>query len=91
MGTRSLLGVEIGQGITLTPHPLLVPRFKKQSRAIPLLSLRAFMVCKKGETYLLKISATKNFLWCNYFALFNMCVRCLPVTLIVILIIVVNL
>jgi hypothetical protein len=33
------------------PSPLLMPR-SKQSRAIPLLSLRAFVACKKGETYL---------------------------------------
>jgi hypothetical protein len=28
-----------------------VPRSKKQSRAIPLLSLRAFVACKKRENY----------------------------------------
>jgi hypothetical protein len=38
--------------VKLTPHPLLVPRSKKQSRAITLLSLRAFVACKKGETYI---------------------------------------
>jgi hypothetical protein len=47
MGT----GVESGRGVTLTPHPLLVQRSKK-STAIPLLSLRAFVAYKKGETYL---------------------------------------
>jgi hypothetical protein len=47
MGTRFFLGVESGQGVTLTPHPLLVPRSKKQSRAIPVLSLRAFVAYKK--------------------------------------------
>jgi hypothetical protein len=52
MGTRSFPGVESGRGVTLTPHPLLVPRSKRQSRAIPLLSVRAFVACKKGETYL---------------------------------------
>jgi hypothetical protein len=31
--------------------PLLVPRSKKQSRAITLLSLRVFVAYKKGETY----------------------------------------
>jgi hypothetical protein len=36
--------------VTLTPHPLLVPRFKKQSRAVPLLYLRAFVTCEKGGT-----------------------------------------
>jgi len=51
MGTRSFPGVESGWGMMLTPHPLLVLRSKKQSRAIPLLSLRAFMTYKKkGET-----------------------------------------
>jgi hypothetical protein len=52
MGIGSLPRVESGRGVTLTSHPLLVPRSKKQSRAIPLLSLRAFTACKKGETYL---------------------------------------
>jgi hypothetical protein len=51
-GYRVFLGVESGQGVTLTPHILLVTRPKKQSRAIPLFSLRAFVACKKGETYL---------------------------------------
>jgi hypothetical protein len=31
-----------------------VTRSKKQSRAIPLLSLRAFVAYKKGKTYILK-------------------------------------
>jgi hypothetical protein len=55
MGTVSFPGVESGRGVTLTPHPLLVLRSTKQSRAIPLLSLRAFDVYKKGwnlPTYL---------------------------------------
>jgi hypothetical protein len=47
MGTGSFPGVESGQGVTLTPHPLLVPRSKKQGRAIPLLSRRAFVACKR--------------------------------------------
>jgi hypothetical protein len=54
MGTGSFPGVESGRGVTLTPHPLLVLR-SKNSRAIPLLSLRAFVACKKGETDLPKI------------------------------------
>jgi hypothetical protein len=53
MGTGSFAGVESGLGVTLTPHPLLVPRSKKQSIAIPVLSLRAFVACKKGATHLL--------------------------------------
>jgi hypothetical protein len=48
MGTGSFPGVESGWGVTLAPHPLLVPR----SKAIPLLSLRAFVACNKGKTYL---------------------------------------
>ena len=28
MGTRSFTGLRFGQGVTLTPHPLLVPRSK---------------------------------------------------------------
>jgi hypothetical protein len=30
MGPRSFLGVESGQGVMLTPHPLLVPRSKNR-------------------------------------------------------------
>jgi hypothetical protein len=52
MGTGSFPGVESGRGITLTPYTLLVPRSKSQSIAIPLLFLRAFVACKKSETYL---------------------------------------
>jgi hypothetical protein len=52
MGTGSFPGVESGRGVTLTPHPLLVPR-SKNIRVIPLLSLRASVACKKDETYLL--------------------------------------
>jgi hypothetical protein len=53
MDTGSFPGVETGRGVKLTPHLLLVPRSKQQSRTIPLLSLMAFLACKKGETYLL--------------------------------------
>jgi hypothetical protein len=53
MDTGSFPGVESGRGVTLTPHPLLVPKSKKQIRAIPLLSLRAFVAYEKGETYLI--------------------------------------
>jgi hypothetical protein len=52
MGTASFPGVESGQDVTLTPQYLLVPRSQKQRGAIPLLSLTAFVACKKGETYL---------------------------------------
>jgi len=40
MGTGSFPGVKSGRGVTLTPHPLLVPWSRKR-RAIPLLSLWA--------------------------------------------------
>jgi hypothetical protein len=49
MGTGSFPGVASGRDVTLTPHPLLAPRSENQNRAIPLLSLRAFVACKKGE------------------------------------------
>jgi hypothetical protein len=45
MGTVSFPEVEGGQGVTPTPHTLLVPRSGKQSRAVPLLSIRAFVAC----------------------------------------------
>jgi hypothetical protein len=51
-GTGSFPVVESGQGVTLTPYALLVPRSKIQSRGIPLLCLRAFVACENGETYL---------------------------------------
>jgi hypothetical protein len=54
MGTGSFPGVESGRGVTLTPHSLLGPRSEKQSKAITILSLRAFVACKRGETYLKK-------------------------------------
>ena len=40
VGTGSFPGVKSGRGVTLTPHPLLVPLSRK-SRAIPLLPLWA--------------------------------------------------
>ena len=38
MGTGSFMGVKSGQGVTLTPHPLLLP-WSWKGRAIPLLLL----------------------------------------------------
>ena len=40
MGTRSFLGVKSGRGVTLIPHPLLVP-WSRKGRAKPLLPLWA--------------------------------------------------
>jgi hypothetical protein len=61
MGTASFPGVECGRGVTLTPHPLLVMS-KKQGIAIPLLSLRAFVAYKKGETYLNSLNSSLELL-----------------------------
>jgi hypothetical protein len=55
MDTESFPGVECGRGVTLTPHPLSSAEVKTQSRAVILLSLRAFVAYKKGETYRLFI------------------------------------
>ena len=54
MGTGSFPGVKSGRGVTLTTHPLLVPRSWK-SRAIPLLPLTACtepQCLYKGALYL---------------------------------------
>jgi len=40
MGAGSFPGVKSGRGVTLTPHPLVVP-WSRKSRAIPLLPLWA--------------------------------------------------
>ena len=40
MGTGSIPGVKSGRGVTLAPHPLLVP-WSRKSRAIPVLPLWA--------------------------------------------------
>jgi hypothetical protein len=59
MYTGFFPGEESGRGVVLTPHPLLVP-WSKKSRAIPLLSLTAFVACKKGETHLPKMYSVKK-------------------------------
>jgi hypothetical protein len=50
-GYRVFPGGRKRPGRTLTPRLLLVPRSKEQSSTIPFLCLRAFVACKKGETY----------------------------------------
>jgi hypothetical protein len=40
MGSGSIPGVKSGRGVTMTPHPLLVP-WSRKGRAIPLLPLWA--------------------------------------------------
>jgi len=52
MGTGSFPGVKSSRGVTLTPHPLLVP-WSRKSRAVPVLPLwavrpvQSFSVCTK--------------------------------------------
>jgi hypothetical protein len=48
MGTGSFPGVQAARTWS-TPHPLLVPKILEKSRAIRLLTLRAFVAYKKGE------------------------------------------
>jgi hypothetical protein len=60
MATGSFPGVESARGVTLTPHPLLVPWSK--NRAVHQVSLRAFVVCKMGETYSLTQLTLKQLL-----------------------------
>jgi hypothetical protein len=49
MGTESFPGVESGRGVTLTPHPLLVPRSKNRVE----LYLYSPQRPSWGETYLM--------------------------------------
>jgi len=63
VGNGSFPGVKSGRGVTLTPHPLLVPRSRK-SRAIPLLPLwavrtvQSLSACTTVRFYLLKLRCT---------------------------------
>ena len=47
-GYRSFQGVKSGQGVTLTPHPLLVP-WSRKSRAILLLPLWTVRLCTEPQ------------------------------------------
>jgi hypothetical protein len=49
MGTGSFAGVGDSRGVRLSPLPPLECRGSRQIRAIPLLTLRAFVAYKKGE------------------------------------------
>ena len=53
MGTRSFPGVRCGRGVTLTPHPLLVPRSKIEQSYTSTLP-KGLCGLRKGETYLIK-------------------------------------
>ena len=63
VGTGSFPGVKSGRGVTLTPHPLLVP-WSRKGRAIPLLPLRAvrpvqsLSACTRVH-FTMKITTTK--------------------------------
>jgi hypothetical protein len=52
VGVRFTATVQIGPGAHLYNGYRFFAEDYKQNRAIPLLSLRAFVACKKGETYL---------------------------------------
>jgi hypothetical protein len=69
--TGSFPGVESGRGVMLTPHPLLVLRSKNKSRAILLLSLRAFVACKKGENLQLYYYCNKILIFLTLFEQLN--------------------
>jgi len=51
MGTGSFPRIKSGRGVTLTPHPLLVP-WSRKSRAISLFPLSAVQCLYKGALYL---------------------------------------
>jgi hypothetical protein len=53
MGIGSFPVIESGRGVTLTLPSLPSSKVEKQIIAKHLLSLRAFVACKKGETYLI--------------------------------------
>jgi hypothetical protein len=63
MDTGSLPRVESGRSVTLIPHPLPVPRYKKESRTIPLLTLRAFVACKKVENLFSENRSVYEIMW----------------------------
>jgi hypothetical protein len=52
MGTGSFPGVKSGRGVTVTPHPVLVPKSKNRVELYLYSPYWAFVAYKKGETYL---------------------------------------
>jgi hypothetical protein len=48
MGTGSFSGIKSGRGVTLTPHPLLVP-WSRNGRAIPLLPPMGRTACTEPQ------------------------------------------
>jgi hypothetical protein len=69
MGTGSFPGVKSGRSVTLTPHPLLVPRSKNRVQLyLYVLSLRAFVAYEKGETHLPNIYTKKKYRMVIYYS-----------------------
>ena len=79
MRTGSFPGVKTGQGVTLTPHPLLVP-WSWKGRAIPLLPLwvvqpvQSLSACTRVHfTYFLPSIILPNFSTFIFFTFLNSC------------------
>ena len=64
MGTGTFLGVSCGRGVTLTPHPLLVPRSKIESSYISTL-LKGLHGLWKSDTYLQRVQYKHQCLYCS--------------------------
>ena len=80
MGIWSFPGVKIGRGVTLTPHPLLVP-WRRRSRAILLLPVWAVRPVQilSASTWVhfifltLLLNLCEYFLWYLYRRVFSTC------------------
>ena len=75
-GYRVFPGVKSGRGVTLTPHPLLVP-WSRKSRAIPLLPLWAVRPVQKLS------ACTRVHFTFTFTKLYVLCLRCRMLTLLV--------
>ena len=64
MGTGSFLGVKSGRGVTLTPHPLLVP-WSRKGRAIPLPLPMGRMACTEPQCCT-RVTFTFTFLYLHF-------------------------
>ena len=58
MGTGSFPGVRCGRGVTLTPHPFLVPRSKIEYSYISTLP-KGLCGLRKGGTYLIRLARSQ--------------------------------
>jgi len=75
IGTRYFPQGEAAGGWDCPPHPYLECRSHRKSRAIPLLTLRAFVANKKGENILKRITQYGCSVYCNNFRLRIVVVR----------------